>query len=116
MRGGIWVAWDSNLITIDEVDRSSQFFHVKAVSESKSWVLTAVYANPALIQRRELWQAIRVSAEDMVEPWLLVGDFNSILQPVDKLGGAPFNASGAREFQERVLDAGLVDLGFIGPP
>ncbi|CAL1410372.1 unnamed protein product [Linum trigynum] len=51
----------------------------------------------------------------MVQPWLLVGDFNSILSPSEKLGGAPFDAARIRDFQEVVQDTGLIDLGFEGP-
>ncbi|CAL1381560.1 unnamed protein product [Linum trigynum] len=114
--GGIWVLWDSGMVTITEVHRAEQFLHVRVHCGQESWLLTAVYANPALIQRRELWTAIRRIAEEVTEPWLLAGDFNSILQPVDKLGGTPFDAARARDFQDCVLDAGLLDMGFSGPP
>ncbi|CAL1380329.1 unnamed protein product [Linum trigynum] len=114
--GGIWLVWDSTIATITEVDRSAQMLLVQVTMKDASWYLSAVYANPALVQRRALWQSIREIAHTMEDPWLLMGDFNSILQPSDKSGGAPFDASRAKEFQDCVLDAGLVDLGFAGPP
>ncbi|CAL1384548.1 unnamed protein product [Linum trigynum] len=114
--GGIWLLWNSGAVTITESDRSNQFLHVQVCSGHDSWFLTAVYASPALIQRRALWQSVRSIAEGMEAPWILAGDFNSILQPSDKMGGAPFDASRARDFQDCVLDSGLTDLGFSGPP
>ncbi|CAL1378455.1 unnamed protein product [Linum trigynum] len=97
--GGIWVVWDSSLVTITEVDRASQFLHVRVRYGQVQWLLTAIYASPALVQRRDLWNSIRDLAEGITEPWMLAGDFNSILQPADKLGGAPFDAARARDFR-----------------
>ncbi|CAL1407564.1 unnamed protein product [Linum trigynum] len=111
--GGIWLVWDSSMVTITEVDRSSQFLHDQVQSGNDIWLFTMVYANPALVQRRELWQSICVISEDMELPWLLVGDFNSILYPSRKIS---FDTSHARDFYECVLDAELIDLGFTGPP
>ncbi|CAL1379212.1 unnamed protein product [Linum trigynum] len=52
----------------------------------------------------------------METAWLLAGDFNSLLSASEKCGGAPFDASRVREFQDCLLDSALADLGFVGPP
>ncbi|CAL1354023.1 unnamed protein product [Linum trigynum] len=113
--GGIWILWDPALITITEEKRTNQLLHVNVKVGMESWFLTAIYGNPALIQRRELWNALRDIAEDMTEPWALVGDFNSILHPSEKLGGAPYDARRAGDFQNCLMDTGLTDIGFVGP-
>ncbi|CAL1414000.1 unnamed protein product [Linum trigynum] len=84
-------------------------------SQRIEWQLSAVYGNPAPVQRRELWSFLRNVAEDQDVPWLLAGDFNSILSPSEKLGGANFESSRIREFQDVVNDIGLHDLGYTGP-
>ncbi|CAL1411206.1 unnamed protein product [Linum trigynum] len=85
---GIWLLWDSSIVSITEVDRSPQFLHVRAQTGRDAWFLTTVYASPALVQRRELLASIRSIAEDMGDPWFLAVDFNSILLPSDKMGGS----------------------------
>ncbi|CAL1388698.1 unnamed protein product [Linum trigynum] len=114
--GGIWLLWNSSYISIEEKDRSSQHLHVSVEQGTTKWMFTAVYGNPALIQRRGLWTSMRDIAEDIAGPWLVAGDFNSILCAAEKLGGAPFDASRVRDFQDCVLDTGLIDMGFSGPP
>ncbi|CAL1399736.1 unnamed protein product [Linum trigynum] len=84
-------------------------------SQDEGCIFSAIYDNPAPVQRRELWARLHSLAQDLKDPWLLVGDFNSILSPTEKLGGAPFNSSRTRDFQECVNDIGLHDLGFTGP-
>ncbi|CAL1370678.1 unnamed protein product [Linum trigynum] len=114
--GGIWLLWNSSCNTVEEKDRSFQHLHVSVEQGTTKWMSTAVYGNPALIQRRGLWNSLRDIAEDISDPWLVAGDFNSILYASEKSGGAPFDASRVRDFQDCVLDAGLIDLGFSGPP
>ncbi|CAL1354280.1 unnamed protein product [Linum trigynum] len=114
--GGIWVLWKSACFNITEITRSSQLLHVQVKGgNNRQWLLTAIYGNPGLIQRRALWEKICIIAEDCLDPWLLAGDFNSILHASEKEGGARFDASRVRDFHDCVQDSGLMDLGFTGP-
>jgi hypothetical protein len=47
-------------------------------------------------------------------PWLLLGDFNSILSPFEKSGGRNFGSSSHNDFVDFVHSNALVDLGFVG--
>ncbi|CAL1361959.1 unnamed protein product [Linum trigynum] len=88
--GGIWLLWNEAEFNISRVDSQAQFIHVLAARTGRpedKWNLTAVYANPAPIQRRQLWAALRRISESQELPWILMGDFNSILHPSEKLGG-----------------------------
>jgi hypothetical protein len=49
-------------------------------------------------------------------PQLLIGDFNAILSPAEKIGGRIFGSSSHSEFQDFVHANGLIDLGFYGNP
>ncbi|CAN1188832.1 Putative ribonuclease H protein At1g65750 [Linum perenne] len=51
----------------------------------------------------------------MTNPWLILGDFNSILSADDKRGGVPFNRSRHKSFIDTVEVCGLSDLRFDGP-
>ncbi|CAL1407206.1 unnamed protein product [Linum trigynum] len=117
--GGIWVLWNSTDICLSQVNAHAQFIHIQvepAGVPGHKWLLTAVYANPAPMQRRVLWEALRELAEDQDQAWAIMGDFNSILRPEEKLGGAPFDSSRIQDFQDCINDTSLVDLGYRGPP
>lgn len=48
-------------------------------------------------------------------PWLLLGDFNQILDNSEKRGGSPPLGARIRAFKEAISACGLIDLGFFGP-
>lgn len=52
----------------------------------------------------------------MGDLWLVIGDFNAYLTAFDKSGGANLNLSSMQRFQECLLNCGLSDMGFKGPP
>ena len=48
-------------------------------------------------------------------PWLLLGDFNEVLNSEDKFGGRSINLNRALDFKECLDTCSLLDLGFSGP-
>lgn len=84
-----------------------------------TYVLTAIYASPNWRQRETLWHSLTEfhnSVLSIQTPWLLMGDFNSIIARGEKFGGRqdPFLAN-ARAFKDFVHHNDLIDLGFSGP-
>lgn len=66
-----------------------QFVHIKVNSQNNgSWMLTAVYASPSEVGRKNLWEALQNIADNMNEPWLIVGDFNEVASITEKKGGS----------------------------
>ena len=64
-----------------------------------SWV-TAVYANPNPMLQRQLWCHIENLAPSIQEPWLIGGDFNSILYALEKQGGVGRNSGVCNLFRK----------------
>ncbi|CAL1380557.1 unnamed protein product [Linum trigynum] len=113
--GGIWLLWEDLVVQITEKDRTPNAPCPSPAGDSP-FLFTIVYGHPALIQRRGLWESLRSTAEEVDMAWLLAGDFKSMLSSSEKFGGVPFDASRVREFQDCLLDTGLVDLEFVGLP
>ena len=80
---------------------------------NKSWVCSAVYANPVPSVHRELWHFLKNRRSRIDKPWLILGDFNEVLLPSEVRGGV-FIQSRASEFAEVVDDCQLIDLGAYG--
>ncbi|KAJ0969863.1 hypothetical protein J5N97_022740 [Dioscorea zingiberensis] len=82
----------------------------------KEWVLSVVY-NPQNIQlQKALWQDLRFFSK-LSLPWILLGDFNAILNPTEHRGGNFDHYSAkAKLFSDFINENQLFDLGFIGSP
>lgn len=47
-------------------------------------------------------------------PWLITGDFNSVLQQDDRIGGNPVSMSKITDFHKSVVECGLLELPYYG--
>ena len=56
-----------------------------------------------------------VIANQISNPWLIVGDFNSLAESSEKEGGAPPRWSQNSILRDFMMDCSLSDLGFKGP-
>lgn len=78
------------------------------------WQCTFVYG-PTLPSLKGLfWDDLNRIGEAFESPWFLVGDFNSVLDQRDKIGGNPVASSSRDGFRNMVDANGLIDLGFVG--
>lgn len=85
--GGIWVLWNEP-ISLTVVQNNWQFLHFKIVFPNNiTACISAVYGSPQPLIRRQLWEDLNSLAEDVTDPWLVVGDFNAFLEENDKVGG-----------------------------
>ncbi|XP_052287360.1 uncharacterized protein LOC127898893 [Citrus sinensis] len=113
--GGIWILW-KNLFDVEIVENHTQFIHLKISRNNNllTW-MTAIYASPNPSIRRHLWNELAKIALTVQGPWLLGGDFNTILYNSEKKGGSPMGAGVCRLFQSWFHSHGMHDLPFHGP-
>lgn len=113
--GGIWVLW-RDLFEVEVALNHNQFIHLKisAHNITQAWV-TAIYANPNSIRRPELWHQLNCIASSMHDPWLVGGDFNSILYAEEKRGGSQLSSGICPIFNSWFHANQMVDLPFSGP-
>ncbi|MEX5523364.1 hypothetical protein, partial [Bacillus cereus] len=62
--------------------------------------MTVVYASPQERRRIELWEELTSFKDQVMGPWCVVGDFNSVLYESEKMGGAPINRAAVNRFQD----------------
>ncbi|KAL0316455.1 UNVERIFIED_CONTAM: hypothetical protein Sradi_5523700 [Sesamum radiatum] len=99
----------------DILNSQEQFLHLRFTSDlmPQSFLCTWVYAKHTRAERRELWDALR-NIDQGVEPWLLGGDFNTVLYTSERKGGASPKIRTMEDFGDMMLDCGLQDAGFEG--
>lgn len=57
---------------------------IKLTSENDSWFFTGVYVSPTYSKRLELWDYLISLRNDIIDPWLMMGDINEIIFLVNK--------------------------------
>lgn len=112
--GGIWCLWDLALWKVEVLTSSNQFVHMQVTWKGTlSWLITVVYASTSYVKRQELWDEMASLASSIVDPWVVLGDFNSILAEHERMGGTQnFSNRGVIGFRNMMQDCNLLDMGF----
>ncbi|XP_019158270.1 PREDICTED: uncharacterized protein LOC109154983 [Ipomoea nil] len=113
--GGIWVLW-KDPVHISVLFTHPQFILVQ-VSQSGQppWVFAAVYGSPTHHLRCRLWRDLSQSKRGPQGPWLVAGDFNSVINKEETTNYSSFSTQRSSDFVNWIQDEGLIDLGFSGP-
>lgn len=90
-----------------------QYIHlsIRELVGSMNFLCTAVYGSPQKTYRDGLWEELRGLAGVTQEPWLIVGDFNAILNADDRKGGKEQRAMACRKFSSFVFNHNIVAWG-----
>ncbi|XP_074283489.1 uncharacterized protein LOC141608037 [Silene latifolia] len=101
--GRIWIFWRSQCFDIQFLAYDAQFIHmmVHSKTDGKKFLLAMIYAFNGLHERIELWNFLKGVATHCTDPWLWLGDFNTVLSPIERLGKHTTNAE-MEHFQECV--------------
>lgn len=82
--GGIWLFWWQEKLEVKIIHEHHQFVHLRVSSRlGASWYLTVVYASPTPSIRRYLWEDLRRLS--IKTPWCIIGDFNVVMYPHERL-------------------------------
>lgn len=65
-------------------------------------------------ERWILWDNLKIVAQLHNLCWLMLGDFNAVLNGDDKFEGNRVNINRAFQFKECLDDCNMLDLGFAG--
>ncbi|KAK4384493.1 hypothetical protein Sango_3056000 [Sesamum angolense] len=117
--GRIWLAWNPLEVGVDIIRVESQFVHCRAFNKRlhTRCLITVLYGAYDLIPRRNLWSALcNLSAAISNEPWLVLGDFNAVMDDSEVYGRAADTSVSMTEFRNCIRDSGLVQLPFTGCP
>ncbi|MFQ6621918.1 hypothetical protein Gotur_002273, partial [Gossypium turneri] len=83
--GGIWIGWkDTTHLVV--IQNHPQFIVEKVYcgDPMKSVLIAFVYGSPNRMKRKALLETLKEAVPFDLTPWMLVGDFNTILSESDK--------------------------------
>lgn len=108
-KGGLFFAWAAD-ITYNVLQVSENWIHVSCYdSDGINFWITCVYGMPNVSVRHILWDFIKWIGAGCNVPWLLIGDFNQILNNSEKLSRNS-KTPGALTFKQTLNHCDLIDL------
>ncbi|XP_062007342.1 uncharacterized protein LOC133724594 [Rosa rugosa] len=111
--GGVWVLWKKTKFQVDVWDSNSQSITVKISGGGlQDWLLTGLYASPCYSTRQGLWRYLTAVSATTQLPWVVLGDFNELVNFSDKNGGS--YAGKFKGLKEWVQREAMMDLGYNG--
>ncbi|KAG2301147.1 hypothetical protein Bca52824_029798 [Brassica carinata] len=81
---------------------------------NKSFYVSYIYGAPNREDRPRFWETMSDIGNGRTSPWLLMGDFNDLLDNSEKIGGPPRWEGSFLSFRNFVSMNGLWDLQFAG--
>ncbi|XP_019226408.1 PREDICTED: uncharacterized protein LOC109207863 [Nicotiana attenuata] len=80
----------------------------------KPCVITVIYGYNTCEQRKNIWETLKELAQGINMPWLIVGDFNAVLYPQDRLFGNQVQYVEIKDFTECIHDLLLNEVKWTG--
>ena len=110
----ILVFWNPSTVKVELNAFTAQGLHVTISSLVNQCVFLAtfIYGYNTVIARRGLWEDLQKWSSN--SPWIILGDFNSILSQNDKHNGEPVSSYEVSDFRTCCSVLGLSDLNYTG--
>ncbi|KAI5663501.1 hypothetical protein M9H77_22824 [Catharanthus roseus] len=114
--GRIVLLWDPSRSHMDVMDMNSQAIHSCITCKVSLWkfFVSFVYGLHSVVSRRPLWQSLVQFGSTLKQPWLVLGDFNNILNGNERRGQSSVSSYEVRDFMKCCVDLGLVDINSRG--
>lgn len=99
---GLALYWKQG-IKLEILKESNNFIDTKLKHEGRDMFITFVYGEPDQTKRREIWSNLNKIGISRDASWLLIGDFNEILDNSEKQGGITRSESSFVDFDPSSL-------------
>lgn len=75
---GLLLVWNPNKLNLQVVSHSSQVIHNIVSKVGSTLRITFAYVWPSPAAKERLWHDIKTYADNIYDPWILLGDLNDI--------------------------------------
>ncbi|KAL0857920.1 hypothetical protein Bca101_063074 [Brassica carinata] len=115
LSGGLALFWKADF-SLSILEATPHFIDTKLKVKNDEFHITFIYGMPQQEHRAAFWESISHLGRDRDTAWLLSGDFNDILDNVEKVGGPERCEGSFIPFRSFVSENGLWDVKHIGNP
>ncbi|CAA0839627.1 Unknown protein, partial [Striga hermonthica] len=111
-RGRIAILWNPMKVDITMEAALPQviFANIRCKVSNHSFIASFIYGLDTREDRKLLWDDLRVFRGRILLPWLLLGDFNAILKPEERIKGERVINRDTMDLLEVCDDLGLSDI------
>lgn len=75
---------------------------------------SAIYGPPSPLFKADFWDCLNTLGSTFTGPWMVIGDFNFVLNYADKRGVSLMATSSGGGLRKVVDNHGFIDLSFVG--
>lgn len=115
LSGGLVLFWKGD-VALNILDATPHYIDTKLKVKNSDFHITFIYGMPQQEHRAAFWESISSLGSNRDTAWLLSGDFNDILDNVEKVGGPERCEGSFIPFRSFVSQNGLWDVKHIGNP
>ncbi|CAI9089562.1 OLC1v1024153C1 [Oldenlandia corymbosa var. corymbosa] len=111
-KGRILLLWKKDEYVVKEIKVDAQFIHchITELECKKQFYFTLVYADYLALGRSGLWDSLKVLSQGINEAWLMIGNFNCVMQQSERLGGREEMNSDSRKFKQLIEECELWEM------
>lgn len=115
-RGRIVIMWKAPKVEMEVLDLDPQYIHARLRCKVSNiyFHTTFIYGFHSIGHRRPLWGKLIDLCPGPNMPWLLLGDFNSVLNIDERTNGAPVSSYEMRDLLDATILLGLLDTNSAG--
>ncbi|XP_026378158.1 uncharacterized protein LOC113272552 [Papaver somniferum] len=113
--GRIWVGRNKEVMTVNVLHTCFQAIFLEVTTfQNQNFIVTFFYGSNDIIQRRFLWSTIRAFDGANAKPWILLGDFNYMLEGCDRITKTDVTSAQYSDFRDCVQDSHIFYLRYSG--
>ncbi|XP_057854761.2 uncharacterized protein LOC131064586 [Cryptomeria japonica] len=113
--GGLAALWNDSVMDV-VVIRSTrwwQWLKIQSFQFQTSFFLINIYGPNNSNLKMQMWEELAdIMRNDRENLFILGGDFNAILRPLDKMGSVGWNRQSQRDLSSFVMNLGLIEIPF----
>ncbi|KAG2270598.1 hypothetical protein Bca52824_065153 [Brassica carinata] len=106
--GGLAVMWKESF-RMEILQANRRVIDMRVKWQDKSFFLSCIYGEPVKNRRSEVWERLTRN-----EPWVMTGDFNELVDPSDKIGGADRKEAEGKDIRQMLHACGLGNIKHKG--
>ena len=114
--GGIWVLWNKTNILANVLIKEDRAIHMLVfdILIQKFSIISGIYAPAQQRHKDAFWNRLSNVNNVFDNPWCLIGDFNELERPADKLGGTPATLTRLTRLPRFLNDCQATSLPVLG--
>lgn len=113
LSGGLAVFW-KDCYKVEVLSADKRIIDLSVKFGSVIFFLTCVYGDPVRERRHTVWEKLESIGLSRNNAWILIGDFNELLDNSEKLGGSLRNESTFWDFRNMVENCKIKEVRSIG--